>query len=187
MGQTGGGRPELSFPREGEMSQLEVRDMHVARDAIRELVARYNAFGDSGRFDALIELFASNALLEIVGERRYRGPAEIRGLFEEGTLPGRQISEEWFTTKRQLLDYIENNPASPARVPEERRSPKSQAPLPTKFRSNIGTNAWECKRCGAHNEPLRVECLSCGYVRNVALIDFTDHGLPKIEIPDDLN
>ena len=31
----------------------------VARESIRDLVARYNANGDSGRFDQVLELFAT--------------------------------------------------------------------------------------------------------------------------------
>ena len=107
----------------------------------------------------------------------------IRSLLEEGALPGRQISGEWFTTKRQLLEYIENRPApAPVEVPLAKSSLSA-----AKFRSHIGTNAWECKSCGAHNEALRAECLTCGYARSVPLIDFTNHGLPKIEIPEELN
>jgi hypothetical protein len=53
----------------------------AARESIRDLVARYNANGDAGRFDAMLELFAEDAVLEIPGGER-RGKAEIRALFE---------------------------------------------------------------------------------------------------------
>jgi len=36
----------------------------VARDAIRDLVARYNQLGDAGRIEALAELFVDDAVLE---------------------------------------------------------------------------------------------------------------------------
>jgi hypothetical protein len=49
-----------------------------ARECIRDLVARYNANGDSGRIDAVAELFASEAELE-VPDRMLRGREEIRG------------------------------------------------------------------------------------------------------------
>ena len=35
-----------------------------ARESIRDLVARYNANGDSGRFDPMLELFAEDATLD---------------------------------------------------------------------------------------------------------------------------
>jgi hypothetical protein len=36
----------------------------VAREAIRDLVARYNAYGDSGRFEELFTLFTDDAVME---------------------------------------------------------------------------------------------------------------------------
>jgi hypothetical protein len=52
----------------------------LAREAIRDLVARYNSYGDSGLFDRMLELFASDAVLEI-RERAYKGHDEIRSVF----------------------------------------------------------------------------------------------------------
>lgn len=52
----------------------------VARESVRDLVARYNANGDSGRFDQVLELFAPDAVMEIDGEP-YRGREEIRTIF----------------------------------------------------------------------------------------------------------
>lgn len=52
-----------------------------AREQIRDLVARYNVNGDSGRLEAVLELFAPDALVA-VGDRRYRGIEQIRSLFE---------------------------------------------------------------------------------------------------------
>ena len=54
----------------------------VARESIRDLVARYNANGDAGRFDPMLELFAEDAVLEIPGSV-HRGKAAIRALFTE--------------------------------------------------------------------------------------------------------
>ena len=48
-----------------------------ARESIRDLVARYNANGDAGRLDAVLELFAEDAVLEVPGET-LRGRAAIR-------------------------------------------------------------------------------------------------------------
>jgi hypothetical protein len=39
----------------------------TAREAVRDLVARYNANGDRGRFDAVLELFAPHADMEVLG------------------------------------------------------------------------------------------------------------------------
>lgn len=52
----------------------------VAREAIRDLVARYNANGDTGRFEHLIELFADDAEME-TANGHYRGKSEIMTIF----------------------------------------------------------------------------------------------------------
>lgn len=52
----------------------------VARESIRDLVARYNANGDSGRFDQVVELFAPDAEMELADGTR-RGHEEIRSIF----------------------------------------------------------------------------------------------------------
>jgi uncharacterized protein (TIGR02246 family) len=52
----------------------------VARESIRDLVARYNANGDSGRFDQVLALFAPDAIMEIDGEVHV-GQDEIRTIF----------------------------------------------------------------------------------------------------------
>ena len=52
----------------------------IARESIRDLVARYNSNGDSGRFDQVLELFAPDAVMEIDG-RAYNGRDEIRTIF----------------------------------------------------------------------------------------------------------
>lgn len=56
----------------------------IAREEIRDLVARYNACGDSGRFDQLIDLFWDDAEMEIAGPDGpdvRRGADEIRAIF----------------------------------------------------------------------------------------------------------
>lgn len=52
----------------------------VARESIRDLVARYNSYGDSGLFDRMIELFATDAVLEI-RDVAHHGHDEIRAVF----------------------------------------------------------------------------------------------------------
>jgi ketosteroid isomerase-like protein len=53
----------------------------IARESIRDLVARYNANGDAGRFDPMLELFAEDAVLEVPNET-LAGCAAIRSFFE---------------------------------------------------------------------------------------------------------
>lgn len=56
-----------------------------ARESIRDLVTRYNSNGDSGRFPQMLELFAPDAVMEIVGPdggtTTYRGRDEIVTIF----------------------------------------------------------------------------------------------------------
>lgn len=54
----------------------------VARESIRDLVARYNANGDTGRFDQLPALFAEDAVMD-TGSGLRRGHAEILSIFTE--------------------------------------------------------------------------------------------------------
>jgi hypothetical protein len=51
-----------------------------ARESIRDVVARYNANGDSGRFDQVVALFAPDAVMD-VGGIVYTGHDEIRTIF----------------------------------------------------------------------------------------------------------
>jgi hypothetical protein len=59
----------------------------VAREAIRDLVARYNHYGDRGRWDQLGQLFADDAVLELVdidGARtEYQGRPAIVNLLQD--------------------------------------------------------------------------------------------------------
>jgi hypothetical protein len=52
----------------------------VARESIRDLVARYNANGDSGRIEQMLALFAPDASLE-VGGSWHHGREGIRSVF----------------------------------------------------------------------------------------------------------
>ncbi len=52
----------------------------VARESIRDLVARYNANGDAGRFAQVIELFAADAVMEL-SDRSYVGLDQIVTIF----------------------------------------------------------------------------------------------------------
>jgi uncharacterized protein (TIGR02246 family) len=60
---------------------MDVRDWEVAaREAVRDLIARYNFCGDRGRFDELLELFADDATL-VTDTATYVGRAAIRQMF----------------------------------------------------------------------------------------------------------
>jgi hypothetical protein len=67
-------------------------DELIARESIRDLVARYNANGDSGRFDQVVELFAPDAEMEVDG-RTYRGHDEIRSIFTTTAADLRDFTE----------------------------------------------------------------------------------------------
>ena len=53
----------------------------AASEEIRNLVAGYNAFGDRGRFDDLMELFTPDAVMDIGNGHPYEGVDQIRGIF----------------------------------------------------------------------------------------------------------
>jgi len=53
---------------------MDVEEL-VAREAIRDLVARYNANADTGRFETVLELFAPDAVLELPDESFEGRPA----------------------------------------------------------------------------------------------------------------
>lgn len=55
-------------------------DELLAREQIRDLVARYNANGDAGRYEQVLELFAPDAVMELP-DATYRGRDEIRTVF----------------------------------------------------------------------------------------------------------
>jgi len=63
---------------------LEVWEL-IARESIRDLVARYNANADAGRFAQVLELFADDATMEVTTAggvvQHYDGPGEIATLF----------------------------------------------------------------------------------------------------------
>jgi ketosteroid isomerase-like protein len=83
-----------------------------ARECIRDLVARYNASGDSARFDAMLELFAEDAVLE-VPDGRFEGRAAIRAFFEGvargdgGRRPVRRLRHHTATHQIDLVSESE--------------------------------------------------------------------------------
>ncbi len=65
----------------------------IARESIRDLVARYNANGDSGRFEQVLELFAPDAVMELLVQ-----DGEVR------TFEGRQAIGTIFTSTKAGWD-----------------------------------------------------------------------------------
>jgi 3-phenylpropionate/cinnamic acid dioxygenase small subunit len=59
----------------------------IARESIRDLVARYNANGDSGRFEEMLKVFADDASMELVATdgtvRRYDGMEQVATIFTD--------------------------------------------------------------------------------------------------------
>ena len=53
-----------------------------AREQIRDLVARYNANGDAGRFGPMLELFCADAVMHLPSGS-HRGTAEIEAMFTQ--------------------------------------------------------------------------------------------------------
>ncbi len=77
----------------------------VARESIRDLVARYNASGDAGRFDTMLELFTDDAIL-VVPDGTHQGRENIRMFFESvatgnGRRPGVRLIRH-FTATHQI-------------------------------------------------------------------------------------
>ena len=92
----------------------------LAREAIRDLVARYNAYGDGGKFELLLELFVPDAVFEIRspegGVTRYEGTDALRALFtgtQERVLASAEVKSyvRHFTATHQI-DLLEGGKAS---------------------------------------------------------------------------
>ena len=77
----------------------------VARESIRDLVVRYNASGDAGRFETMLELFTDDAVL-VVPDGTHQGRENIRVFFESvaignGRRPGGRLIRH-FTATHQI-------------------------------------------------------------------------------------
>ena len=89
----------------------------LARESIRDLVARYNSYGDAGRFDQMLELFAPDAVLQI-RDQEYAGHDEIRSVFTrvpkrtaDATGAGRPAYIRHCTATHQI-DFVDETHAS---------------------------------------------------------------------------
>ncbi len=84
----------------------------MARESIRDLVARYNANGDAGRIDALLELFTDDASVEVSPDDLYRGKQEIRSLFDGAADSSREFESIGFIrhfTATHQIDLVDES------------------------------------------------------------------------------
>ena len=84
-----------------------------ARESIRDLVARYNAKGDAGRFDEMLALFAEDATFEFEAETLHGRPA-IRAYFEgvaQRTGAGRAAAFVRHFTATHQIDVLSESEA----------------------------------------------------------------------------
>lgn len=75
----------------------------VARESIRDCIARYNANGDSGRIDQMVEVFAPDGVMETHGQR-YEGRETIHAFMSavvERSRPDSPPSDPSETTPTQ--------------------------------------------------------------------------------------
>ena len=61
---------------------MDAHDELMEREAVRELLARYCHYADSGDTERLLALFTGDAVLEMVGGMTFDGKAALRDLFE---------------------------------------------------------------------------------------------------------
>jgi hypothetical protein len=78
-----------------------------AREAIRDLVARYNAFGDSGRWEDLLELFMPDAEFALREGGVFVGHEEMKAFFTGAASQGgrrRSPIRIWHHTSTLVID-----------------------------------------------------------------------------------
>jgi len=85
----------------------------IARESIRDLIARYNANGDSGRIDQMVALFAPDASMEASGQW-YRGRDGIRSIFTGAA--GRFSKVPNFTHLRHSTTTLQIDVLSPTKA-----------------------------------------------------------------------
>ena len=87
----------------------------IARERIRDIVARYNANGDSGRIDAMMALFAPAAILEVQGRTPLEGHDAIRAFFTGvagGKRSGFELKSLHHHTATHQIDIIDRQSAT---------------------------------------------------------------------------
>ena len=71
---------------------MEVWEL-IARESIRDCIARYNANGDSGRIDEMVGVFAPDGIME-TGSGRYEGRDAIHAFMSSVVVRGRTDPDE---------------------------------------------------------------------------------------------
>lgn len=113
------------------------------------------------------EIAVDSDILTLQEVAQTLGQAEdtVRGLLEEGQIPGRRIGDQWYVTRRKLLAFIEGDePAAPAHP--------AKPPTPPDGNVFPFTKQWRCGKCNHVNEVDWVECAACGRPRSMPLINF---------------
>ena len=78
-------------PRGPRLTEEDLRwksGSSIARESIRDCIARYNANGDSGRIDQMVEVFAPDGIME-TGSGRYEGRGAIHAFMSSVADRGR--------------------------------------------------------------------------------------------------
>ena len=87
----------------------------AARESIRDLVARYNAFGDSGRWEDLLDLFMQDAELALHEGESFVGHEEMKTFFTGAATSGGRRSSPvrvWHHTSTLVIDLEERDRAT---------------------------------------------------------------------------
>ena len=87
----------------------------IARESIRDLVARYNANGDTGRFAQVRELFSPEATMDIGDGKVYRGLDDVMTIFtgtKEATGAASALTHVRHSTTTHQIDLIDEFHAS---------------------------------------------------------------------------
>jgi hypothetical protein len=87
----------------------------IARESIRDLVARYNANGDTGRFAQVRELFSPEATMDIGDGRVYSGIEEVMTIFtgtKETTGAASGFTHVRHSTTTHQIDLIDETHAN---------------------------------------------------------------------------
>jgi len=125
----------------------------AAREEIRDLIARYNQFGDHARFEDMAELFTEDATLEVDGRDPINGRNEIRdflaGVRDSG-VAGRAEQGKPPTYVRHHTSTVVIDLESPPRRVAPVTSSSSPTSGPT---TGAGTATATCSRVAGGGSP----------------------------------
>ncbi len=89
----------------------------IAREAARDLVARYNACGDANLLEEMIALFAEDAVMDVGEWGRHEGKAAIRTFFEGVRRPAKPGS----AAERRIIRHFTATHRIDVESPEKTR------------------------------------------------------------------